>query len=314
MKQFGLVALVCVIIYTIVDSRSVTEYIASRKTRMVSTNTISQWQKEMSEAGKANIPPVDAKIDPIWKAIPGYNGLVMDEQATASNMLTAGKWDPRLIVYKEVPPQVQLDQLKTAPIYRGNPNKPMVSLMINVAWGNEYLPSILDTLKKEGVKATFFLDGSWTNKYPDEAKKIAEAGHEIGSHAYSHPDMSKLSLVRIEQEITRTNEAIQQATGVTPTLFAPPSGDFDDRVVKAAGRFRLKTILWTADTVDWRKPTPDVWFRQVAPKVSNGVLILMHPTKPTAETLPRLIEYIKGKKLAIGTVSETLSSKRVSIE
>jgi peptidoglycan-N-acetylglucosamine deacetylase len=78
-----------------------------------------------------------------------------------------------------------------------------------------------------------------------------------------------------------------------------------------AARYQLRTILWTADTIDWRKPSSEQWFRNVSPKIGNGVLILMHPTESTANTLPRLIQYIKGKKLLLGTVSETISSKRI---
>jgi len=67
----------------------------------------------------------------------------------------------------------------------------MVSFLINVAWGNEYLPDILATLKKQNVKASFFLEGRWVQKNPELAKMIVEAGHEVGNHSYTHPDMSK---------------------------------------------------------------------------------------------------------------------------
>ncbi|MCI1692445.1 polysaccharide deacetylase family protein [Aneurinibacillus aneurinilyticus] len=301
------------LLYTVMTSESVDLYIASKKTAQATlANQAVQWEEKLKELARTkNIAPVNARIDPIWKGIPGYNGLQIDEEKTIKRMQQAGKWDESLIVFREVKPAVHIDQLESSPIYRGNPEKPMISVMINVAWGNEYLPSILKTLEKEKVKATFFLDGSWTKKYPDEAKKIKEAGHEIGSHAYSHPNMSQLSLTRMEQEITKTNAVITQATGVTPTLFAPPSGDFDQRVVDMAARHKLKTILWTADTIDWRKPTPEQWFRTVAPKINNGVLVLMHPTESTDKALPRLIQYAKEKKLALGTVSETLSTRRV---
>ena len=301
------------VLYGMVTYSPVDSYVASRKLDQAALQTQSaEWEARLKqlENEKGEVPQ-DARLDSIWKAIPGYNGIVIDREATLARMAKVGRWDERQIVYREVAPAVHLDQLAPAPIYRGNPQKPAVGLMINVAWGNEYLPSILDTLARHQVKATFFLDGSWTKKYPDEAKKILEAGHEIGSHAYSHPDMSKLSLTRMQLEITRTNEVIRQATGITPTLFAPPSGDFDQRVVEMAARYQMKTILWTADTVDWRKPSPEQWFRTVSPKINNGVLVLMHPTSPTAESLSRLIEYVKSKGLVPGTVSDTISSKRI---
>jgi probable sporulation protein (polysaccharide deacetylase family) len=313
MKRMLVVLCFSFFLYSVMTSDPVNVFVASRKMDQatIQQQTV-QWESRLKELAKTkNIPPINARIDPIWKGIPGYNGLIVDEEATLSRMLQAGKWDESLLVYREAEPTVHIEQLPASPIYRGNPEKPMVSLMINVAWGNEYLPAILNTLEKEKVKATFFLDGSWTKKYPDEAKKIAAAGHEIGSHAYSHPNMSELSLTQMQREITKTNAVIKEATGITPTLFAPPSGDFDQRVVDMAARYQLKTILWTADTVDWSKPSSEQWFQRVAPKVGNGVLVLMHPTASTAEGLPRLIQYIKTKKLALGTVSDTLSTRRV---
>ena len=72
----------------------------------------------------------------------------------------------------------------------------MVSFMINVAWGNEYLPSMLETLRKENVHATFFLDGSWLKKNVEIAKKIQSEGHELSNHAYSHKDMRSITRVK----------------------------------------------------------------------------------------------------------------------
>lgn len=299
----------------VISTGPVDEFIYSIKTKSDRV-TFSQgdWTSRIEDMKKQkNVSPINARFDPIWKGIPGYNGLQIDEKETIERIKKEGSWDDRLVMYKEIPPQVQLEQLGSVPIYRGNPSKPMVSIMINVAWGDEYLPSILQTLEKNHVKATFFLDGTWTSKNPEQAKKIALAGHELGNHGYTHPDMRQLSEGRILQEIQRTNNVIQKATGIAPTVFAPPSGDFNQRVVDIATRNQLKTILWTADTVDWRKPSPAQWMANVRSKIGNGVLILMHPTASTAQGLPSLIKEIKERKLAIGTVSENLSSTRVSL-
>lgn len=301
-------------IVAIMNSKPVNEYITSIGSGGAKLAFLqNDWDSQFEFLKKKNISPINARLDRVWKGIPGYNGLMLDVESTKERLNKEGKWDDRYVIYKEVPPQVQIEQLGAVPIYRGNPAKPMVSIMINVAWGNEYLPSILETLKQNDVKVTFFLDGSWTSKFPEEAKKLVMEGHEIGNHAYTHPAMSKLSNGRIEQEIVRTNDIIQRVTGVEPTLFAPPSGDFDDRTVNIAFRYHMKTVLWTADTVDWRKPTPAQWLNNVRNKIGNGTLILMHPTESTAQALPSLIKEIKQKNLTIGTVSQTLSSSRVQL-
>ncbi|NRQ53695.1 polysaccharide deacetylase family protein [Brevibacillus sp. HD1.4A] len=267
---------------------------------------VEKWKAERDEA------PIDAVIDPTWKAIPGYNGRIVDVDASVEKMLATGVAGPEMLVYKEVPPAISLDQLGAQPIYRGNPKKPTISFMINVAWGNEYLDSMLDTLDKHQVKTTFFLDGSWVKRYPEEAKKIAARGHEIGNHAYSHPDMSTLGTQRIHQEISRTQEIISKTLGIKPILFAPPSGAFNKQVVQIAhSSYQMKTIMWTADTVDWKKPSPSFVIKKISGLMSNGTLVLMHPTAASQASLDQLLTIAKKKGLQPVTVSEVLSSRRL---
>jgi peptidoglycan-N-acetylglucosamine deacetylase len=260
-------------------------------------------------AKKYNAEPIDAKNDRVWKAIPGLNGLQVDVEATLDH--TQGLTGDRIpLVYKQIPPKVSLDDLGALPIYRGNPAKKQMSLMINVAWGTEYLAEILAILDKNSVKATFFLDGSWTAKNGEIAKKIVEKGHEIGNHAYTHPDMAKLGSQRTMQEIVRTNDVIQKATGIRPKLFAPPSGSYSDLTVKTAHGQGMRTIMWTLDTVDWRRPPAATILSRIVPKAQNGALVLMHPTEPTVVALRTMIPELEKKGYRLVTVSELLSQER----
>lgn len=109
-----------------------------------------------SKAAKLNAAPVDAAVDRVWKAIPGYNGLQVDVEATYRNTLLQGPGEGLKWVYRQIPPKVSLNDLGAQPIYRGNPAKPMVSLMINVAWGNQFIIPMLNILDEEKVKVTFF--------------------------------------------------------------------------------------------------------------------------------------------------------------
>ncbi|TXK81967.1 polysaccharide deacetylase family protein [Paenibacillus sp. N3.4] len=265
-----------------------------------------------AEASKRKIAPINAKVDPVWKAIPGYNGLEVDVDETlrlAEHHLTPGKIT---FVMKEVKPSIQLDDLGPNPIYKGNPMKPMVSFMINVAWGNEYLPSILETLRKENVHATFFFDGSWLKKNIEMAKKIQDEGHELSNHAYSHKDMRTINRGKAVEEISKTEDLLKQQLGVTNTLFAPPSGYFNQETIQVAAEHKLKTVLWTFDTIDWKNPGAGRILQRLSTSVEPGSLILMHPTSSSSEALNGMIRMIKNKGLTIGTVTELLSSDRVS--
>lgn len=261
-------------------------------------------------AAKHNAPAVDAVVDRVWKAIPGYNGLEIDVESTYRNALLAPK-EPLKLVYQQIEPKVSLNDLGAAPIYRGNPAKPMVSLMINVAWGNEFIEPMLDVLDEEKVKVTFFLDGSWLSKNPELARTMLKRGHEMENHAYTHPNMSTLSRARATVEIEKTQKLLKETLGVTNKWFAPPSGDFDQETVEIASSLGLKTVLWTVDTVDWRNPSPDSIVAKITSKAEPGTLVLMHPTSSSSQALRAMIRGIKAKGLVLGTVSETLSEKRL---
>ncbi|MFC4598992.1 polysaccharide deacetylase family protein [Cohnella hongkongensis] len=269
-----------------------------------------------SEAPKRSQPPINAVIDRVWKAIPGYDGRVVDIKATylKAKLLgsTASSGDSFPWVYKTVKPKVSLQDLPVQPIYRGNAAKPAVGLMINVAWGDEYLPAILDVLKEQNVKATFFFDGTWLSKNRETARKIIEQGHEASNHAYTHPDMSKLGAERQRQEIGRTEQLLKQL-GVNNVWFAPPSGYYNENTIKVAAEYGLRTVLWTLDTIDWQKPDPSSVVLKVSRKVGPGALILMHPTSTTAGALEGMIAAIKTRGYFPGTVSETLSPERIDV-
>lgn len=267
-----------------------------------------------SEAAKRNQQPIDAVIDRIWKAIPGYDGREVDVQATylKAKLMGASPSNDNGFpwIYHTNKPKINLTDLPRQPIYRGNPSKPMVALMINVAWGDEYLTPMLDILNKAGVKATFFFDGSWLAKHMDTAKSIIAQGHEVSNHAYSHPKMSTLSDARQREEIGKTELLLKQL-GVENVWFAPPSGDYNTSTVRVAYEYGLNTVLWTLDTLDWMKPEPWTIVDKVTRKVGPGHLILMHPTSSSQYALSGMIKAIRAKGYLLGTVSETLSSERV---
>lgn len=278
-------------------------------TKKMSTDERKLLERIREGAKSRRVAPIDAKIDPVWKAIPGYNGLEVDIEATFKLCRDTNQCGKQWIM-KEVEPAVQLDDLKASPIYKGNPRKPMVALMINVAWGDEYLPVMLDALETASVQATFFLDGTWLSKNEEQAKEFLNRGHQLSNHGYSHKNMSTLSKEQATREITRTQDLLGKL-GVENGLFAPPSGDYDQETVAIADELGLKTVLWTLDTVDWKKPDPNWIAKRVKSRVEPGTMILMHPTESASQALPEIIEIIKNKGYVLGTVDDLLSSKRV---
>ncbi|PLS16724.1 hypothetical protein CVD28_16750 [Bacillus sp. M6-12] len=312
-RRFIAVPAIAAVSYALVQSPFVEQYITEIKDRPMEAASQKDplFAEINSKAKEYEQAPTDARIDPVWKTIPGHNGLKVDIEASYKKMKPDGLFDEKKLIYKQVSPKVHIKDLKPAPIYKANPEKPAVSFLINVAWGNEYLQEMLETLKKHEVKATFFLEGRWAKNNPVLAEMIAEGGHEIGNHSYSHPLMENISAGKTREEIIKTNEAIEAVTGVKCKWFAPPSGSFRDETVDIAHSLNLGTILWSVDTIDWQKPTPEVLTKRVLDKVHPGAFVLMHPTESTSRSLEILITNIKKKNLHIVTVSEAVSEERI---
>ncbi|MFB4158750.1 polysaccharide deacetylase family protein [Geomicrobium sp. JSM 1781026] len=278
------------------------------------TETDEQIRSRIASAKEElDEPPIDAVVDPVWKGIPGLNGRLINEEASFNNMVEEGRFAEELLVFDEAEPEVMMSDLGAVPFYRANDQKPMVAFIINVAWGNEHLPDMINTLNEKDVTATFFLDGSWVKSQPRLARMIQEEGHEIGNHAYNHPDMATLSDEEIRDQLERTNNMISVTLDVEPVWFTPPSGSFNDRVVEIAKDMDMYTALWTVDTIDWQNPSTDAMVERVTSKIHPGATVLMHPTKPTKEGMEAMIDGIRAEGLEIAPISEVLSEQRAPL-
>lgn len=193
---------------------------------------------------------------------------------------------------------------KLTPIYQGNVQYPKVAFACNVFWGEEYMPKMLEILHRENIRITFFLGGNWVNKNPELAKEIAKYGHELANHSFTHPHPNSLNKEQNKDQILRTEELVFSVTQQKTVLYAPPFGEFNQTVLQAAEELGYKTIMWTVDTVDWKRPPPEVIKARVQKKIQNGAIILIHPTEPTVEALPDLIRELKRR----GYVMEPVSS------
>lgn len=196
---------------------------------------------------------------------------------------------------------------QNAPIYKGSQEGARVSLMINVYWGDEYLPSMLDTLKAYGAKCTFFVGGSWADDNNQLLLRMIEEGHEIGNHGYFHKDHKSLDYSKNRQEIVACNDVVKAITGKSPTLFAPPSGSFSDTTLQVCEALSMKVIMWSRDTIDWRDKNTDTIIKRATENIEAGDMILMHPTYNTAEALPTILKYYKEHGFTAVTVSDIIS-------
>ncbi|MBQ1954169.1 MAG: polysaccharide deacetylase family protein [Clostridia bacterium] len=201
------------------------------------------------------------------------------------------------------------------PIYNVKRDDKLVSISFDAAWGDEQTQSLLETMENYGVKTTFFVVGEWVDKYPETVKLIHDAGHEVMNHSDSHPEMTKLSAYNMGLELEKCNDKIEAVTGVRPTLFRPPYGDYNNAVVGAARDAGMFTIQWNIDSLDWKNLTPEQMMNRIMPKLSPGSIILLHNGgKHTPELLPVLLEALQSEGYTVVPISEIIYKDNFEIE
>lgn len=166
---------------------------------------------------------------------------------------------------------------------------------------------ILNTLADYDARATFFMLGDNAANYPDVAKQVADAGHEIANHTISHPDLASLSVDSVREQLTKSKEQIEAATGKTPIYFRPPYGSYNDTVLEIARETNQKVMLWSVDTRDWESRNPAAINQVVQQYTSPGSILLMHDIHATtADALPQMLAYLSSAGYEFVTLSELM--------
>jgi len=187
--------------------------------------------------------------------------------------------------------------------YKVKENPKGVSLMFNVYQNTDNVYDILDILDENDAKATFFLGGSWADDNVDCVREIAKRGHEVGSHGYFHKSHDKMNYEQNLAEIRTSVKLLNAILGYEISLFAPPSGAFNDNTINASASLGLKTIMWSRDTIDWRDNDKSLCYSRATKNLENGEFILMHPMDVTKKTLPDILKYVRESGLKAVTVS-----------
>ncbi len=233
-------------------------------------------------------------------------GVSLDVDATVDAVMAASRGAAVEPSLRAVPPSITATMLR--PVYGVNTSKQLVSLVFNVAWGEEFLPDVLAALRDAGARCTFFITGTWAKQFPNMVSAIKEEGHEIANHGMSHPHPKELPDSELEKLITDNEALLRQITGVRTVLFAPPYGEVDQRITGVAARLGYTTVMWTVDTIDWQRPAPDVVTQRALARLAPGNIVLMHPTDPTARALGGILAQLKQKGYSAVTVSELLKA------
>jgi polysaccharide deacetylase family sporulation protein PdaB len=197
---------------------------------------------------------------------------------------------------------------KDLPIYSVESPDKVVSVTFDCAWGADDIPDILNTLKKENVKATFFVLGQWAQKNPEMIKMMAMDGHDTANHSQSHFRMGALNGAKIREEIDLCGRNLSEITGNKIDLFRAPYGDYNNDVVRIARELGYHTIQWDVDSLDWRPGiSQEEIMNRIVTKVKPGSIILFHNDTPhTARMLPDIISALKNNGYEFLPVSKMI--------
>lgn len=201
------------------------------------------------------------------------------------------------------------------PVYCVQREDKMVAISFDAAWGNEDTQTLIDILSQHGVNATFFVVGDWVDRYPDSVKALSDAGNEVMNHSSTHAHFASLSEPEIVSDLTACNGKIEAITGVTPTLFRCPYGEYDDHVIQAVNRTGMTAIQWDVDSLDWKGISAAEIQKRVLDRVQPGSIVLFHnAAEHTPEALPGILDALQAEGYTIVPISQILLEGNTTID
>ncbi|MFF8382568.1 polysaccharide deacetylase family protein [Streptomyces kanasensis] len=161
-----------------------------------------------------------------------------------------------------------------------------------------YTPAILTTLRHHGVRAMFFVCGEMAVRHPDLLRRMAEDGHVVGNHSWSHPLIPKLPPSRIRRELGSTSDVIERTLGSAPLWYRAPFGAWNRLSFEIGAELGMEPLAWTVDTLDWKEPGTSTIVRRVLDGAGPGVVVLSHDAggdrsqtvRALRTYLPRLVD------------------------
>jgi len=169
-------------------------------------------------------------------------------------------------------------------IYRVKTDKKHVVLTFDDGPSPIWTPKILDELKSENIKATFFMIGHHVQKYPEIAKRVVDEGHIVGNHGYAHSVMLYYTPAEIEEEIKYTEHVIKEITGFTTKYFRPPKAWLRQTIKKKVKSMGYETVLWSLNSKDWVSFNHKSIARYISKNIKNGDILLFHDSGNVTST------------------------------
>lgn len=204
---------------------------------------------------------------------------------------------------------------KVLPIYSVERQDKVISVTFDASWGGDKTLAILDLLDEYNAKATFFLVGIWVDKYPELVKEIAARGHEIGNHSDSHAHFTQIAESKIRAEMDSCSDKIETLTGIRPTLFRPPYGDYNSKVVTVVRDEGYECVQWSIDSLDWKNRGAEDLIKRATNNVQPGDIILFHnDSQYIVEALPAILKHYQAQGFKMIPAKDILLTGTTTID
>lgn len=194
----------------------------------------------------------------------------------------------------------------------GTKKNKVVALTFDDGPDNTNTPKLLDILKEQGVKVTFFFIGKKVDGCEKVIERAYEEGHLIGGHTYNHSYLTKISSNQAEDELTKVDDKIYSVIGRKIVFIRPPCGDINQQVGNIYTKHKYKAVLWSIDTRDWENHNKNMIISNVVSRVSTSDIILLHmdgAQAATLEAMPEVIKNLKDKGYSFERVDQLLEIK-----
>lgn len=193
------------------------------------------------------------------------------------------------------------------PVYSVQTTEKKIALSFDCAWGAEDFDSMMETLDKHNVKATFFMTGGFVSDNPECVKTLVEKGHEPGNHSEHHYDMATITAGEMKTEIMDVHKKVKELTGKDMKVFRPPYGSYNNELIDKVYGCDYYPIQWDVDSLDWKGISAAEITKRVTGKVTNGSIVLFHNAgEHTPEALPDILNYLLGEGYEIVPISKLL--------
>ena len=169
-----------------------------------------------------------------------------------------------------------LDPADNRPLLELSRERRAVAITVDDGPDPRYTPAVLAVLRQHGIRATFFVVGQNAAAHPSLVRAIADEGHHLANHTWSHPDLRRLPEARGRGELQRTSELLERATGTPTTWFRAPGGDWAPVTMRVCSALGLRPMGWSVDPADWARPGTAKITSRVLGAVRPGSIVLNH--------------------------------------